>query len=75
MALTGAIEKIRQIWESEALEGSALRHWYETLEEAVADFIKKGFTSVEDFVRYVMREIENTPDLEDWEAIAESLYD
>jgi hypothetical protein len=75
MAPQGAIEKIRQIWESEALEGSALRHWYINVEEAVEDFEKRGFTSVEDFVRYVMREIENTPDLEDWEAIAESLYD
>jgi len=75
MALTGAIEKIRQIWESEALEGSALRHWYETLEEAIEDFTKRGFTSVDDFVRYVMEELRNTPDLEDWEAIAESLYD
>ncbi len=74
MAPNGA-QKIRQIWESETIEGSALRFWYETLEEAIEDFTKRGFASVEDFVRYVLSEIENTPDWEDWEAVAELVYD
>ena len=74
MAPNGA-QKIRQIWESETIEGSALRHWYETLEEAVADFEKRGFKTVEEFISYVLSEIKNTPDWEDWEAVAELVYD
>jgi hypothetical protein len=75
MARTRAVEKIRQIWESEELEGSALRHWYITVEEAIQDFEKRGFKTAEEFISYVLSEIENTPDWEDWENIAESLYE
>mgnify|MGYP001626506344 CR=1 FL=1 len=75
MAPKGVIKAIEKIWQSETIEGSALRHWYITVEEAVEDFEKRGFKTVEEFISYVLSEIKNTPDWEDWEAIAESLYD